>query len=257
MPPCSIPSWLSRLARPAWRRSATLPASSTPARCRASQYSRLRISTRTESMPRCASRCESSNPAGPAPTMPTWVRMSARMFAGDRPSERIRGDVAADGDPAGVGEGVQVGRAAEPRARTRSTNSAERRVRRVVDRLVVDVHDAGRDLPGELEAPHDVPGKDAEREPVLGISRELRRFVRGGEADNGGDRAEYLAGVGRHGRGYVSQHRRGVEQSLVGAARREPRASGDPGGDQAVPLAPLPLLNDRPQSTLPHRPLAD
>ena len=61
-------------ARPRSSRS-TVPCSSTPARTRCSTYSRLRASSTTDSMPARCSRCESSSPAGPAPTMPTWVRM--------------------------------------------------------------------------------------------------------------------------------------------------------------------------------------
>ena len=38
---------------------------------------------------------------------------------------------------------------------------AERDVRLVVDRLLVDVDDAGGDLPGQVEAAHHVPGQDA------------------------------------------------------------------------------------------------
>src|SRR5712691_10870707 len=52
----------------------TVPCSSTPARSVASTASRLRFSSTTDSMPSRCSRCESSRPAGPAPTIPTWVR---------------------------------------------------------------------------------------------------------------------------------------------------------------------------------------
>ena len=54
----------------------TVPCSSTPARTRRSTYSRLRLSSTTESMPRRWSRWDSSSPAGPAPMIPTWVRMA-------------------------------------------------------------------------------------------------------------------------------------------------------------------------------------
>src|SRR5215472_18642374 len=100
-------------------------------------------------MPRSASRCDSSSPAGPAPTMPTWVRMPAvaslLRCAASPPAwllvcglERIRSDVCAHRDPAGVGERVQVGRAAEAGAGARGEDAAERGVRRVVHGLVVD-----------------------------------------------------------------------------------------------------------------------
>src|SRR5262245_2424762 len=53
----------------------TVPCSSTPARTRLSTYSRLRVSITMDSMPCNHSRRPSSNPAGPAPTMPTCVRI--------------------------------------------------------------------------------------------------------------------------------------------------------------------------------------
>ena len=56
-----------------------MPVSSIPARCLASQYARDRFSTSTESMPASVSRCDRSSPAGPAPTMPTWVREVTAM----------------------------------------------------------------------------------------------------------------------------------------------------------------------------------
>ena len=43
----------------------------TRARSRCSQYSRLRLSSTTDSIPRHLSSCASVNPAGPAPTIPT------------------------------------------------------------------------------------------------------------------------------------------------------------------------------------------
>src|SRR4051794_23425755 len=46
-----------------------------PARMRAWTYSRERFSRTTESMPCRVSRRDSSRPAGPAPMIPTWVRM--------------------------------------------------------------------------------------------------------------------------------------------------------------------------------------
>ncbi len=70
-----MPSRCSRSPAPASIRVCTAPCSTTPARTRASTYSRERFSTITDSMPRWASSCESSRPAGPAPTMATWVRM--------------------------------------------------------------------------------------------------------------------------------------------------------------------------------------
>src|SRR5258706_7134455 len=75
----SIPWWTrpsrrSRSPTPDCSSRSTLPCSSTPARTRCSTWSRLRLSTITDSMPCRCKRCESSSPAGPAPTMPTCVR---------------------------------------------------------------------------------------------------------------------------------------------------------------------------------------
>ncbi len=47
-----------------------------PARIREATYSSERVSTTTDSTPSAASRWESSIPAGPAPTIATWVRRS-------------------------------------------------------------------------------------------------------------------------------------------------------------------------------------
>ena len=74
-----MPSASSRLPTPAARSSSTVPVSSIPARCLASQYARDRFSTSTESMPASVSRCDRSSPAGQAPTMPTWVREVTAM----------------------------------------------------------------------------------------------------------------------------------------------------------------------------------
>jgi hypothetical protein len=53
------------------------------------------------------------------------------------------GDVAADGDPPGVGEGLEVGGTAEAGACAGGENASERDVGFVVDGLIVDVDDAG------------------------------------------------------------------------------------------------------------------
>src|SRR5215218_7013191 len=75
MPWWTMPWRRMRSPTPAWFSSSTVPCSSTPARTRCSTYSRLRASSTTDSMPSRCSRCDSSRPAGPAPTIPTWVRM--------------------------------------------------------------------------------------------------------------------------------------------------------------------------------------
>src|SRR5215210_5447868 len=55
--------------------SPAVPCSSTPALTVVSRSSRLRVSSTTDSIPSRCSRCESSSPAGPPPTIPTCVRM--------------------------------------------------------------------------------------------------------------------------------------------------------------------------------------
>src|SRR3954469_10842097 len=75
MPWWTRPSRCRRSARPVSVSSSTVPCSSTPARTLCSTYSRLRASSTTESMPRGWRRCDSIRPAGPAPTIPTCVRI--------------------------------------------------------------------------------------------------------------------------------------------------------------------------------------
>ncbi len=58
------------------RISAAKPCSSTPARMRASTYSRLCRSSTMVSMPLRCSSCDSSSPEGPPPMMQTWVFMT-------------------------------------------------------------------------------------------------------------------------------------------------------------------------------------
>ena len=48
----------------------------------ARRTARLRASRTTESMPARCSRCESIRPAGPAPMMPTWVRIGPDGYNG-------------------------------------------------------------------------------------------------------------------------------------------------------------------------------
>ena len=59
-----------------------------PARIRAATYSSVRLSTTTDSTPSAASRCASSRPAGPAPTMATSVRMPASLASSRRAAYR-------------------------------------------------------------------------------------------------------------------------------------------------------------------------
>src|SRR3984957_7588886 len=66
----------------------TVPCSRTPARTRSSQYCRLRVSSTTDSMPCRCNKCDSTRPAGPAPTIPTWVRMGECYHAASTWSSR-------------------------------------------------------------------------------------------------------------------------------------------------------------------------
>jgi hypothetical protein len=58
------------------------------------------------------------------------------------------------------------------------------------------VHDAGRDLPRQVEAAHHVPGEDAERQPLFGLGGEGGRLLGGPEPDHRGDRAERPGSAG-------------------------------------------------------------
>src|SRR6185369_11606026 len=80
IPWCWNPSRPMRSPRPVSFRTSTVPCSSTPARIVASISARLRMSSTTDSIPRRFSRWASSSPAGPAPTMPTWVRIEVRLL---------------------------------------------------------------------------------------------------------------------------------------------------------------------------------
>ena len=65
-----------------WRRgSRRCPARGCPRGSSSRSRSRVRWSITMESMPACASRCESSSPAGPAPTMATRVRTVVGMVS--------------------------------------------------------------------------------------------------------------------------------------------------------------------------------
>jgi hypothetical protein len=66
---------------------------------------------------------------------------------------------------------------AEPCAGAGGRDAAERHEGLVVDRLVVDVHQAGRDALGELQPLQYVPGEDAQRQPVLAVAGERDGLV--------------------------------------------------------------------------------
>src|SRR6516165_11334506 len=76
MPLWNIASRCIRSPTPVSIRRSLAHCSMSPARMRLSMYSRLRFSRITDSMPSRCRRCESINPAGPAPIIPTCVRMN-------------------------------------------------------------------------------------------------------------------------------------------------------------------------------------
>src|SRR3954452_2659919 len=97
------PSRARRSPRPVSASRSTLPCSSTPARTRCSTYSRLRSSSTTDSMPSRCRRCDSISPAGPAPTLPTCVRIRLTLcLVGSRPQYREPGSQGAPRIPRGA-----------------------------------------------------------------------------------------------------------------------------------------------------------
>src|SRR6202522_1200898 len=72
-PPCRKPSRSRREPTPACRSRSTVPCSRTPARMRASTYSRVRLSSTTDRTPERSKSRASISPEGPAPTIATCV----------------------------------------------------------------------------------------------------------------------------------------------------------------------------------------
>src|SRR5262245_53110388 len=104
-------------------------------------------------MPERCKRCDKRRPAGPAPTIATWV--SKMRSALSRASERIGGELGANGDPLHFGESVEVGLwPAESAPAARGKHAAEGIDDLVDQRLVVDVDDAARNLRGDVEPLH-------------------------------------------------------------------------------------------------------
>ena len=80
-PSWGCPSRSMRVPNPTSRRSATVPASSTPARIRASTWARLCRSRTMLSMLFRWRICDRSKPAGPPPMIATWVRIAVSTVA--------------------------------------------------------------------------------------------------------------------------------------------------------------------------------
>ena len=107
----------------------------------------------------CGEQVGQESPAGPAPTIPTCVRMRPR---GGAASERVVGQIAPHRHPLDLGERLDVGlRRRRGGRRAGRPDAAERVHDLVAHGLVVDVDDAARDAVGDLEAAHDVVRQDA------------------------------------------------------------------------------------------------
>ena len=134
-----------------------------------------------------------------------------------------------------------------PGAGARLPDPAERDQRLVVDGLVVDVHQPGRDPLGQLQTLHHVAGQDAQRQPVLGAVR---------PAATASSRLGERRPPGRPGRRSPrrrrarSAARRSARSAGRTAPRRcRPRAACAPAstdcGDDAVDVVALPGVDDR------------
>src|SRR5262245_7190744 len=260
MPRCSMPSLRSRSPTPAASSSSTVEDSRTPARIRFSTYSRLLASSRTESTPSRSSSWDSSSPAGPAPMITTgiWLDEADADIAIGSSLERERRRRAPHRDPAQIGEGVDVGvGATEANAGARVADAAERRRGVVVDGLVVDMDDPGRDLLSDLPAAHDIPRDDAQTQPVRRGPRHLDGVVDRAVRPYRCDRAEDLLGVRRTVLVDVGQHRGPVVQPVIRAAGGEPGATLDALGDEHVDSVALPFVDDRPEGNLAGVRIAD
>src|SRR6201994_3024379 len=90
----STPWWTSpsrciRSPTPTWSIRSIVPCSSTPARTRCWTYSRSRASSTTDSIPRSSSMRPSISPAGPPPTIATWVRISRSLRYRSYPAQEF------------------------------------------------------------------------------------------------------------------------------------------------------------------------
>src|SRR5438034_3676770 len=130
----------------------------------------------------CGIRCVKPSSAT---TSPSWTSssiaspigtISATRWGRSRPLEGEWVRAALDGDPAEVGELVDDGAAAEaPEAGV--LDAAERHLRLVADRLVVDVDDAGLDPVRERQAALGVLRDDPGREAIRSGVRTLHGLV--------------------------------------------------------------------------------
>ena len=167
----SRPVVLDRVAEAVQRADARVPAPREDELARAARADQLVVDRRRASSARasaragrwrtsscpaaCGIRCVKPSSATVCPSATSEPTASPRLRISATPAfallEREGVGAALDGDPAELGELVDDGLAAEaPEARV--LDSAERHLRLVADRLVVDVDDPRLDLLGEREA---------------------------------------------------------------------------------------------------------
>src|SRR5215207_8243967 len=144
------------------RRSRT-HCSITPARMRSSTYWRVRASRMTDWMPSRCRRWASISPAGPAPTIPTWVRMASCLAGAGSGLEEHGLVLALEADVEAVGP--RAGAARDQRRAAPAGNEGEDRIA-LVSRLAIEI-DAGEE-----------PAQDAAGEHADIDMRRLRRAVR-------------------------------------------------------------------------------
>ena len=163
----------------------------------------------TESIPPSASRCDSSRPAGPRRRSRPAVRersaTKSRGAARPRPAlERLGRDVALHGHPLHRGNPSMF---AEPPSRAPAPESftpPNGLFGLVVDGLVVDVHDAGRDPPA-ISRPRITSVVRMPSDSPYCCPRPAWPPPRRSRPDHRGHRPEHLVGVRRL-RGHVGQH---------------------------------------------------
>src|SRR5271166_6364258 len=102
-----------------------------------------------------------------------------------RPLERVGARLLLDGHPLPMGERLPIGATADSRPIAGRADAAERDMRLVGDRLVVDVQKAGVQPIADGDGAPEVRGEHAGREPVLTVVGERDRLV---VSRKGGDR---------------------------------------------------------------------
>src|SRR3712207_5381542 len=248
------PSRSIRSPTPVWRMRSTVLCSRMPALIVCSIVSRVCRSITTDSTPRRCSRCDSINPAGPAPTIPTWVRTMAPLARVLTVVLRCRARAASNA-VAGV---HHAGLGFPGRHVTRAGSIPERSAEAEHPDGVV-LEDQRPDVVLDLEllevGQPPVGGDDREvraeqhlaLEQRVGGPHQLRREVlRGppGQVDVdvclvGGDRDGLVLprhrGVGQHDSQVREVGGDVVEQHRIGVAQLDPPPARQPGADPGLP----------------------